>query len=112
MICRPSMLREMRAAGCFADAAFVSSLWMGYVQQSERQLRILDGQTASHTHSASLVARHHIHTSGHATIAALRRLVQAFPDSRIVPIHLDNPEEFAKLAENVDLKNDQQWWEV
>jgi ribonuclease J len=41
MICRPSMLPEMRAAGCFIDAAFVSSLWMDYVQQSERQLRIL-----------------------------------------------------------------------
>ena len=56
--------------------------------------------------------RPHIYTSGHATVDELERFVSAFPDSRVVPIHLQDREGFEELFQNVDSKDDGEWWAV
>ena len=54
----------------------------------------------------------HVHTSGHATGDELQKFVDAFPNSRIVPIHLEDREGFGRLSPNVENRNDHEWWEV
>jgi len=58
------------------------------------------------------MAYDHVHTSGHATVEELQQFVNAFPNSRIVPIHLEDREGFGKLTPSVEFRNDLEWWEV
>lgn len=103
MIFRPSMLRDLVKAECLGGAALVSSLWSGYVKRDSGNLAKMKSMG---------IARHHIHTSGHATVDELKRFVEAFSDSRIVPIHLQDREGFRKLSSNVEIRDDGEWWEV
>lgn len=128
MVCRPSMLRELKRADCLEGASFISSLWSGYLHRSQKHLSVLsepspssspataharnDEETCGQILSQQAVAHFHVHTSGHATVEQIERLLSAFPRSRVVPIHLDDPSGFAKLSANVELKNDFEWWRV
>ncbi|WP_164104443.1 MBL fold metallo-hydrolase [Candidatus Laterigemmans baculatus] len=128
MVCRPSMLRELRRANCLEGSSFISSLWSGYLNRSQKHLSVLsepsplsspaadhapNGEmTGGQTSSQQAVPHFHVHTSGHATVEQLERLLSAFPRSRVVPIHLDDAERFAELAANVELKNDLEWFRV
>ena len=103
MIFRPSMLQELKKANCLSDSTCITSLWAGYLQRDPDFLRKLKSLGIAHKH---------IHTSGHATVAELRRFIAAFPKSRIIPIHLQDREGFAKMADRVELKNDGEWWEI
>ena len=58
------------------------------------------------------IDRIHVHTSGHATVDELRQFIAAFPNSRIIPIHLEDRDGFKALSPKVELKNDHEWWEV
>jgi ribonuclease J len=103
MIFRPSMLRDLERAKCLEGASLVSSVWSGYLERSQRELDKM---------AAMEIARTHLHTSGHATVDELRRFVEAIPARRVIPIHLEDRDGFAKLSERVEIKNDHQWWEV
>jgi ribonuclease J len=103
MVFRPSMLDELQAAECLNNATLITSTWAGYSAKEERRLAEMDTLG---------IDRHHAHTSGHATVAELKRFINAFPDSKIVPIHLEDREGFMGLSPNVTLKNDGEWWDV
>jgi ribonuclease J len=102
MIFRPSMYEELKAADCMDDAILISSLWSGYVKQ-EKIVPIM---------RAAGIGHRHIHTSGHATVNELKRFVAAFPESRVVPIHLEDREGFLQLSPKAELRDDGEWWEV
>ena len=53
-----------------------------------------------------------IHTSGHASIADLKRLAVAVCPRALVPIHTFEAERFPELFENVVLHQDGERWEV
>jgi ribonuclease J len=55
---------------------------------------------------------HYCPTSGHASIADLRRLRDAFPDSLAVPVHLTDQERFSSLFSRVVLHEDGEWWQI
>ncbi|MDB2685915.1 MBL fold metallo-hydrolase [Mariniblastus sp.] len=103
MIFRPSMLRELEAANCLSNATCITSLWAGYLKRDPKFLLKIKSLGITHKH---------IHTSGHATVSELKRFIAAFPASRIIPIHLQDREGFAKMADRVELKNDFEWWGV
>lgn len=103
MIFRPSMLRDLQRAQCLDGASLVSSVWSGYVHRSHDELDKM---------KQAGIERFHVHTSGHATVEELQKFVDAFPNSRIVPIHLEDREGFGRLSSKVELKNDHEWWEV
>jgi ribonuclease J len=103
MIFRPSMYNDLRAAECLDSALLVGSLWSGYIKQSMRDVQAM--QRAG-------IRFEVVHTSGHATEDALQRFVNAFPDSRVVPIHLEDREGFGRLSPKLELRNDFEWWEV
>lgn len=103
MIFRPSMYRDLQRGQCLDGARLVSSVWSGYVHRSHDVLEQME---------QAGIKRFHVHTSGHATVEELQKFVDAFPNSRIVPIHLEDREGFGRLSSKVELKNDHEWWEV
>jgi ribonuclease J len=81
------------------------SLWDGYLRgrAGEALKRMLD------EHGVRLV---HVHTSGHASVSDLQRLVKAMKPNRVVPIHSEATNRFAELFPNVERHPDGQWWVV
>jgi len=105
---RPSMARELEKAGCLADARLVWSLWAGYLRPP---------------HDASIrpfLERHNLepilhHSSGHAGIDDIRRLVAALQPGRVTPIHTFGGDRFGDVLDGlavVDVQTDGEWWEV
>jgi len=103
MIFRPKMLRELQRAECLESGMLVTSLWSGTVKKEMDCIQ---------TMKASGMAYDHVHTSGHATEDELQKFVDAFPKSRIVPIHLEDREGFGRLSPKVEYRNDHESWEI
>lgn len=105
MLFRPSMVRDLESAECLTGAAVVCSVWLGYLDDP-RQHPFVDWMKGRG------IRLDHCHTSGHASIADLRRLRDAFPSAVAVPVHLTDRERFSTLFSNVQLRGDGDWWEV
>jgi ribonuclease J len=103
MIFRPKMLRELQQARCLDSGLLVSSVWSGYVKKEMDCIQAM---------KADGMVYDHVHTSGHATEDELQQFVDAFPNSRIVPIHLEDRDGFGRLSSKVELRNDHEWWEI
>ena len=104
MLFRPSMWYELERAECLNGAKLLYSLWPGYLERGGFDLRVW---CASHG-----VAFEIHHTSGHATVPDLKRLVAALQPERVVPIHTFAPERCPDLFPSVQRVNDGEWWEV
>ncbi|MGL1921249.1 MAG: MBL fold metallo-hydrolase [Hyphomicrobiales bacterium] len=103
---RPAMLQDLDKADCLNDAVAIWSQWDGYLKQ----------ETGIKT-AARLAERNiplvHAHTSGHASIVDLKRFAKAINPKSIVPIHTFEAKDFPKLfGDQVQLKNDGDWWDV
>jgi ribonuclease J len=81
------------------------SLWDGYL--SERS-----GIALTDLLAQQAIPLVHVHTSGHASVADLRRLVAALDPKRVVPIHSEAGDRFAELFPRVEAHSDGVWWEV
>lgn len=105
MLFRPSMMSDMEKAGCLQEARLIYSLWPGYLKRKEHRSfhEWLD------RHDIPLV---HCHTSGHASPQDLQRFAKAIAPKMLVPIHSFMTGQFKDYFENVEMKNDGQWWEV
>lgn len=103
MTFRASMAAELVRAGCLEDATAVWSLWPGYLQDDRRLQDFLRNQ------GIPLVVHH---SSGHAFIGDLQRLVAALAPARLVPIHSFGGDSFDKFFPHVDRQVDGAWWEV
>lgn len=105
MLFRPAMLRDVDEAGLWRGARAIWSQWSGY---------LADGPGAKL--KADLAARNVplevIHTSGHASIADLKRLAEAVAPRALVPVHTFEGDRFPEYFENVVRRNDGEWWEV
>jgi ribonuclease J len=54
-----------------------------------------------------------IHTSGHASVVDLKRLMEALEPDALVPVHTFEPERYPELfGSHVIFRNDGEWWEV
>lgn len=101
-----STLRELIAAGVLGpDGVAVWSLWDGYLQdRSGAALRSMLSDRG-----IDLVR---LHTSGHASVTDLKRLVVALDPATVVPIHSEATGRFEQLFANVEQHRDGEWWEV
>lgn len=88
-----------------ADGAVIWSLWSGYLREAS-------GRRLKETLVAAGVPLVQAHTSGHATVADLQRLVAATNPGRVVPIHTDAPQAFAGLFPRAAPVADGDWWHV
>lgn len=101
-----STARELVNTGVLTkDGAAVWSLWEGYLHAPSGQ-RLVSMLTAHGVPFSS------IHTSGHASVPDLQRLVTAMEPQRVVPIHSEATNRFAELFASVERHTDGEWWEV
>ena len=105
MLFRLSMGPELERAGCLEGARAIWSQWDGYLNEPS-------GERTTAWLAAHQIPLEIVHASGHATVDDLRRLVGAFPESRLVPIHTDHPERFAETFGRAEPHHDGEWWEV
>ena len=83
----------------------VWSMWEGYLDEPS-------GVRLRELLAAAEVELAQIHTSGHASVSDLRRLVTALAPRRVVPIHSEAGHRFSELFADVDLQSDGVWWEA
>jgi ribonuclease J len=53
-----------------------------------------------------------IHTSGHASVADLKKMASALAPKAIVPIHSFQGSRFPALFENVAIRQDRESWTI
>jgi len=105
LLFRPSMAVDLERAKCLKEARLIYSLWAGYLK--EKRL-----QSFREWLKRMRIPLTHIHTSGHASVADLKRLARAIRPKCLVPIHSAGPGRFAELFDRVEQKHDGVWWGV
>lgn len=95
----------LRSGALDAKGTVVWSMWEGY-------LRRPNGASLARNLADRAVPFEVIHTSGHASVTDLRRLVAALDPGAVVPIHSEATGRFAELFPNVQQHADGEWWEV
>lgn len=99
MLVRDSMLSDLRHINNIAGAGFIYSLWGGYLR-TDRVRRFL--QYCGEQQMDVI----HLHTSGHADLETLGKIVQACTPKKIIPIHTEYPERFTDEFDNVESVQD------
>ena len=102
---RPLHRLDLERAECLAGAAYIYSQWEGYWERGAYDL--VKDWLERHA-----IAKHSIHTSGHASPADLKKLVSAINPHKVVPIHSFFPDKYPELFPNVEVHYDGEWWEV
>jgi ribonuclease J len=105
MLVRAWMLQDLERHHALTGARLIWSQWEGY----------LDGGRGAQLKAeceARAIPFEILHTSGHASIADLKRLAAAVRPEVLVPIHTFQAERFPQLFDNVILRRDGDWWEV
>lgn len=101
-----STARELvKHAALTATGVAVWSLWDGY-------LKMPSGKSLRSLLTKNDIALTSIHTSGHASVPDLRRLVEAINPNRVVPVHSEATDRFSELFPNVEHHIDGEWWDV
>lgn len=99
------MAKRLDAAGCFAGAHAVWSMWPGYLKEDKQKTLLAFFEERSIPLTIA-------HTSGHASIPDLQRLAKAIAPKRMVPIHSFGSDQFQNLFDGVEQHPDGEWWEV
>lgn len=102
---RPLHCPDLEKADCLKDAVYIYSQWEGYWEK-ENFIRL---KKWLQNHSIPKIS---IHTSGHASLIDLKRLVAAIQPRCVVPIHTFQPEKYRDYYPNVEIHPDGEWWEV
>ena len=107
MLLRPAMLPDLDLmAGAWDGARVIWSQWDGYLDQPAT---LAFRQELTNRNVSVEV----LHTSGHASIADLKRLATALMPDALVPIHTFKADQFAGLfGDHVTRRRDGEWWEV
>ncbi len=104
MMVRPSMLKDIEKC-CFQGGIYVYSMWQGY-RDSKYQQKFEE----------YLITRNFkitgIHTSGHASIADITRLIKGLNPKVIIPIHTMFPEDFKSISGKIELLVDGMEYEI
>jgi ribonuclease J len=93
----------IRANALTSTGLALWSMWDGYLKEpsgTRFTARLADTNIVLDT----------LHTSGHATVADIKRLIDALAPTVVVPIHTEAPEGFAALTDRVTEHADGEWW--
>ena len=104
MACRPSMRSDIERCGLH-DGVFLYSLWNGYRNSSYQQYFENTLKKAGFSLETS-------HTSGHASVADIKRVISGLDPQKLVPIHTMQPDAFIDYSDKTDLKDDGLAFEV
>lgn len=105
MIFRPSMTEDLTRAECLGGARIVWSMWDGYLKDASAKPFL-------NWISDNQLPMTKVHTSGHASVADLKRFAAAVAPKRMVPIHSFSTDQYPELFDCVDPKEDGEWWTV
>lgn len=89
MIVRPSMQKDLEYISGIDGGNMIYSMWEGYLKKPDTKRFI---EYFEHRNFSI----HHIHTSGHADVDTLKRMIEAINPKNIVPIHTFYPEKYEK----------------
>lgn len=99
MLIRDTMLEDLEGIENLKGAGFIYSLWSGYkVQTKMKQLLAF----AKHNNMEII----DLHTSGHASIETLQKIIKDSGAKKVIPIHTESPDLFTENFENVYIAKD------
>ena len=105
MLFRPVKIRDKGVNSVLDGASLSYSMWEGYLKrQSTRSARTWLEENN--------IPMQVIHTSGHASVADLKRFACALAPRRLIPIHSFETGRFGEFFDNVEQQEDGVWWEV
>ena len=93
-VVRPNMLPVISKYK-HSSSVFITSLWHGY-REKETAL-------SEHLRKYS-ISEMEIHTSGHADVQSLQRIVEHVKPKCLIPIHTDAPQQFAEVFSNTEVQ--------
>jgi len=90
MMVRTSMLKDLGLIKNIEEATFIYSLWEGYLQDDamQKMMRFIKKKKMKF---------YRVHTSGHAEIGTLKKVVKKLNPGRIIPIHTFHPDKYGGL---------------
>jgi ribonuclease J len=90
MMVRPSMLKDLRSIENIEGATFIYSLWEGYLPDDalQKMMKFIKKKKMKF---------YQVHTSGHAEIDTLKKVVKKLKPRKIIPIHTFHPDKYADL---------------
>lgn len=105
MLFRPMAMADRGVQSVLDGAGFTYSMWQGYLKDET-------GRKVTKWLRDNNVPLQTIHTSGHASVADLRRFASALAPRRLVPIHSFETARFGEFFDNVAQQEDGVWWDV
>ena len=98
MLVRPSMQKDLERCN-LSGGTFFYSMWQGYRDSAYQQIfeNWLDTKGFSKVF---------LHTSGHAKVSDIQRLIDGLEPKKIIPIHTMRPSAFLDYSDKVELKSD------
>ncbi len=101
---RPLHIADLkRHSVVLENASYIYSQWNGYWENGN-YAKVADFLQEYGIEKKS------IHTSGHASPANLKLLVESIKPEKVVPIHSFAPEKYSELFSNVEMHKDGEWW--
>ena len=90
MMVRSSMLKDLDLLKNIEGATFIYSLWEGYLEDEsmKKMMRFIKKNKMNF---------YQVHTSGHAEIDTLKKVVKKLKPKQIVPIHTFHPDKYGGL---------------
>ena len=105
MLFRPMMTRDRGAQAVLDGARLSFSMWQGYLKEESTA-------KARQWLKEQGIPLEVIHTSGHASVADLKRFAAAMSPRILVPIHSFETGRFGEFFDNVVRQEDGVWWDV
>jgi ribonuclease J len=104
MLVRPSMKIDLKRCN-LTGGTLIYSQWEGYRNgDSQQKFEKWLGEQGFDTTI--------LHTSGHATVSDIRRLIDGLNPKKIVPIHTLKPTAFLEYSEKVEIQKDGEAFEI
>jgi len=90
MMVRPSMLKDLKLMENIEGSTFIYSLWEGYLQDDamQRMMQFIKRKKMNF---------YQVHTSGHAGMDTLKKVVDKLKPGKIIPIHTFHPDKYGSL---------------
>ncbi len=90
MLVRPSMQKDLELIKGIEGGNLIYSMWEGYLEKQNTKsfIKYLEKRNFSF---------HTIHTSGHADVSTLKKMVEAIKPKNIVPIHTFKGDEYKNI---------------
>ncbi len=91
MLVRPSLLSDLMMINSFEGASYIYSLWEGYQEEDSMQEMLNYIQLQN-------INSYQLHTSGHASINTLKKVVRTLKPAKVIPIHTFHPDKYNELG--------------